>query len=71
MGWFGVDINRADMENQVIVAKFFYLFGAGTWWLMNWGIVQLFETEVGSFSKSELENYVGKYGLGIDRNLYF
>jgi hypothetical protein len=70
----------ADMENQVIIAKFFNPCGAGTWWLMNqdpadpdycWGIVQLFETEVGSFSKSELEQYVGAYGLGIERDLYF
>ena len=70
----------ADMEKQVIVAKFFNPSGAGTWWLMNqdpnetdylWGVVQLFEIEVGSFSKSELENYVGAYGLGIERDLYF
>lgn len=70
----------ADMEKQVIVAKFFNPSGAGTWWLMNqdpvdpdylWGIVQLFATEVGSFSKSELENYRGAYGLGIERDLYF
>ena len=70
----------ADMEKQVIVAKFFNPSGAGTWWLMNqdpndndylWGVVELFEIEVGSFSKSELENYVGAYGLGIERDLYF
>jgi hypothetical protein len=70
----------ADMEKQIIVAKFFNSSGAGTWWLMNqspddpdylWGVVELFEVEVGSFSKSELENYVGAYGLGIERDLYF
>jgi len=70
----------ADMEKQVIVAKFFNPSGAGTWYLMNqdpndldylWGVVDLFEVEVGSFSKYELENYVGKYGLGIERDLYF
>jgi hypothetical protein len=70
----------ADMERQVIVAKFFNPAGAGTWYLMNqdpedpdylWGIVQLFETEVGSFSKSELEQYQGRFGLGIERDLYF
>ena len=40
----------ADMEKQVIVAKFFNPSGAGTWWLMNqdpndtdylWGVVDL------------------------------
>ncbi len=62
-----------DMDKQVIVAKFFNPSGAGTWWLMNqdpndpdylWGVVQFFEVEVESFSKSELVNYVGVYGLG-------
>ena len=70
----------ADMEKQVIVAKFFNPSGAGTWYLMNqdpndtdylWGVVDLFEVEVGSFSKSELENYVGTYGLSIERDLHF
>jgi len=70
----------ADMEKQVIVAKFFNPTGPGTWWLMNqdpndpdylWGVVDLFEIEVGSFSKSELENYRGKFGLGIERDLHF
>jgi len=70
----------SDLKKQVIVAKFFNPTGAGTWWLLNqdpndtdycWGIVQLHETEVGSFSKSELENYRGNLGLGIERDLYF
>lgn len=70
----------ADMEKQVVVAKFFNPSGAGTWWLMNqdpndtdylWGVVDLFEVEVGSFSKSELENYVGVFGLGIERDIHF
>ena len=70
----------ADMEKQVIVAKFFNPTGAGTWYLMNqdpndtdycWGIVQLFETEVGRFSKSELESFKGAFGIGIERDLYF
>jgi len=70
----------SDMENQVIVAKFFNPAGAGTWYLMNmdpddedycWGIVNLFEVEMGSFSKSELENFKGRLGLGIERDLYF
>lgn len=70
----------SDMEKQVVVAKFFNPTGLGTWWLLNqdpsdpdycWGIVQLYETEVGSFSKSELENYRGRFGLGIERDLHF
>jgi len=70
----------AELENQVIVTKFFNPAGAGTWYLMNmdpededycWGIVDLFEVEMGSFSKSELENFKGALGLGIERDLYF
>jgi hypothetical protein len=70
----------SDMEKQVVVAKFFNPTGAGTWWLMNqdpndpdycWGVVHLYETEVGSFSKSELVSYRGRFGLGIERDLHF
>jgi len=70
----------SDMECQMIVAKYFNPTGAGTWYLMNmdpedenycWGIVDLFEVEMGSFSKSELENFNGSLGLGIERDLYF
>lgn len=70
----------SDMECQMIVAKFFNPTGSGTWYLMNmdpedndycWGIVDLFEIEMGSFSKSELENLKGPLSLGIERDLYF
>ena len=70
----------AEMESQTIVAKFFNPSGAGTWYLMNqdpkdpdycWGIVDWFEVEMGSFSKSELENFKGPLGLGIERDIYF
>jgi hypothetical protein len=69
-----------NLEKQVVVAKFFNPTGLGTWWLMNqdpndpdycWGICHIFEWEVGSFSKSELENYRGRFGLGIERDLHF
>ncbi len=69
-----------DLESQVIVAKFFNPSGAGTWYLMNqdpndtdylWGICYIFEWEIGSFSKSELENFKGRMGLGIERDLNF
>ena len=70
----------SDMEKQMIVAKFFNPTGAGTWYLMNmdpgdedycWGIVELFEVEMGSFSRSELESIKVGFGLGIERDLYF
>ena len=69
-----------EMEKQVVVAKFFNPTGTGTWYLVNqdpqdndylWGICHIFEWEVGSFSKSELENFRGNFGLGIERDLHF
>lgn len=69
-----------DLESQVIVAKYFNPTGSGTWYLLNqdpedtnycWGICHIFDWEIGSFSKSELENFKGKMGLGIERDLYF
>ncbi len=69
-----------NLEKQAIVAKFFNPTGTGTWYLVNqdpqdpdycWGICHITDWEVGSFSKYELENFVGKFGLGIERDLHF
>ena len=69
-----------DLENQKVVAKFFNPTGSWTWYLMNqdpqdpdylWGIVKGEEVEIGSFSLSELQNFRGQFGLGIERDLYF
>ena len=63
-----------------MVAKFFDPTGSWTWYLMNqdpqdpdylWGIVKGFEVEIGSFSLSELQAIRGRFGLGIERDLYF
>lgn len=70
----------SDLGSQVIVAKFFNPTGAGTWYLLNqdpedtdycWGICHIFEWEIGSFSKSDLVEFKGKFGLGIERDLNF
>ena len=69
---------QSDMA-QNVVAKFFNPCGAGTWYLMNkhkdddycWGIVDLHEIEMGSFSMGELENIRLPFGLKIERDLYF
>ena len=69
----------ADFD-QLIVAKFFDPCGSWSWYLMNedpedpdylWGIVKGFEIEMGSFSLSELSEYRGKWGLGIERDTGF
>jgi hypothetical protein len=69
----------SDM-NQMVVAKFFNPCGQGTWYLMNqdpndtnycWGIVKLFEVEVGSFGLDELKAFKGPFGIGIERDKFF
>jgi len=69
----------SDMK-QMVVAKFFDPTGSWKWYLMNqdpadpdylWGIVKGFEIEMGSFSLSELSTVKGRFGLGIERDLYF
>jgi len=69
----------SDMS-QHVVAKFFDPCGSWSWYLMNqdpddpdylWGIVKGFEVEMGSFSLSELQSIEGRFGLGIERDLYF
>jgi len=71
----------ANLENQMVVAKIFNPYGRGCWYLLNsdpedsdylWAIVDLFEVETGSVSRSELESIkVPPFGLGLERDLYF
>ena len=70
----------SDMDEQMVVAKFFDPMGSWTWYLMNmqdetgnyaWGIVKGHEIEAGSFSVSELQQIKRPFGLGIERDMYF
>ncbi len=69
----------SDME-QSVICKFFDPAGSWSWYALNsdpddpdyiWGIVKGFEVEIGSFSLSELQEYKGRLGIGIERDLYF
>lgn len=73
---------QEDSSDPVVVAKFFNPTGAGTWYATEYdpasreffGFVSIFgdwNDEWGSFSLDELESYHGKFGLGIERDLYF
>jgi hypothetical protein len=73
---------QEDSADPIVVAKFFNPTGAGTWYATEYdpetneffGYVSIFGDdcdEWGSFSLNELENYRGKFGLGIERDLYF
>lgn len=72
-------LQGSDMD-QMIVAKFFDPQGSWSWYLMNqspketdylWGIVNGFEVEMGSFSLQELQEFTGRFGLKIERDLFF
>jgi len=73
---------QEDSSDPLVVAKFFNPTGAGTWYATEYdpktetffGFVSIFgdwNDEWGSFSLDELESYHGKFGLGIERDLYF
>lgn len=70
-----------DLENQMVVAKIFNPYGRGVWYILNsdpndpdylWAIVDLFDVEMGSVSRLELESIkVPPFGLPLERDLYF
>ena len=53
--------------------------GIGTWWvaaydsedMIAWGVAELHEREIGSFSMAELLAYRGRFGLPIERDLHY
>ena len=71
----------SDLENQMVIAKIFNPYGRGVYYLLNsdpndsdylWAIVDLFEVEMGSVSRSELQTVkLPPFGLGFERDLYF
>jgi hypothetical protein len=74
--------SQADEKDPLVIAKYFNPTGAGTWYATEYnpetrlffGYVSIFgdwNDEWGSFSLDELENYRGRFGLGIERDLYF
>jgi len=71
----------SDMSKQDVVAKIFNPFGAGTWYVMNadpeepdylWGIVDLFEVEMGSMSREELVSLrIPPLNVRLERDVSF
>lgn len=69
-------------SDPLVIAKFFNPTGAGSWYATEYhpksqeffGFVSIFgdhNDEWGYFSLVELESYKGRFGLGIERDLYF
>ena len=74
--------SQGDVEDPLIIAKFFNPTGAGTWYATEYdpgtctffGYVSIFgdcNDEWGYFSLEEIESYRGRFNLGIERDLYF
>ena len=74
--------SQENVKDPLIIAKFFNPTGAGTWYATEYnpksrtffGYVSIFgdhNDEWGYFSLDELQQYSGKFGLGIERDLYF
>lgn len=71
----------SSLKNQKVVAKIFNPYGRGTWYILNsdpndpnylWAIVDLFEIEMGSVSRAELEGIkVPPFGLPLERDTGF
>lgn len=75
-------IGRQETPDPIVIAKFFNPSGAGTWYATEYdektkifyGYVSIFgdiNDEWGYFSLSELENFKGRLGIGIERDRYF
>ena len=73
---------QCEVKDPVVVAKFFNPCGAGTWYATEYdperrifyGYVSIFgdhNDEWGNFSLDELQDFKGRFGLGIERDLYF
>jgi hypothetical protein len=74
--------HQSETENPWIICKFFNPTGAGNWFAISYdpidkiffGYVSIFGDhcdELGSFSLRELEEFKGRFGLGIERDIYF
>jgi hypothetical protein len=71
----------SNLESQQVICKIFNPYGRFTWYIVNqdpedpdylWAIVDGFEVEIGSVSKSELESIkVPPFGLPLERDRGF
>lgn len=73
--------SQEQVEDPIVIAKFFNPTGIGTWYAtefdedeqMFFGYVSLFgdyNDEWGYFSLAELQDFKGMFGLGIEKNMH-
>ena len=70
-----------DLSKQEVVAKILNPYGSGTWYLLNsdpqdpdyiWAIVDMFDVEIGSVSRNDLETMkVPPFQLHLERDKFF
>lgn len=65
-------------NEAIVIVKFFDPTGSWTWFATEFdgediffGLVDGFELEWGTFSLSEMQAIKGRFGLGLERDLYF
>ena len=71
-------LGRQDTPDAEVVVKFFTPWSNWTWYATEYdpttrtffGLVEGFETELGSFSLDELEALRGPWGLKVERDLH-
>jgi hypothetical protein len=69
---------QSESSDAIVYVKFFNPNSDWTWYATEFdgedtffGLVQGFEEEYGYFSLSELQEYRGTLGIGIERDLHF
>jgi hypothetical protein len=69
---------NADVNDPIVVVKFFTPDGSWTWFAYEFdgedtffGAVSGIEFEFGTFSLSELKELRGRFGMPVERDLYF
>lgn len=74
--------SQSESSDPIVIAKFFNQTGIGRWYATEYdpiersffGFVSLFgdhNDEWGYFSLDELQEFKGRFGLGIERDLHF
>ena len=73
-------VGRQDIPDPIVITKFFYPRGAGTWYATEYDPVRrdffgyvtgLGFDELGYFSLTEFEQFRDSWGLGIERDLHW
>jgi hypothetical protein len=73
--------SQEGVDDPIVRAHFFNPSGAGDWWITEgsrdgddyrmFGLCDLGWPELGYVSMNELQGYVGRFGLGIERDLHW